>query len=144
MNRRCRVLVCDDQVEFRDLVKVLLRREPNIEVVGEAGDGKEGVDQALKLRPDVVLMDLNMPELSGLEATRRIRKVSKRIKVLILSAFSGEDVVSPCLEAGASGYVQKHRSLSELAEAIVTLRRGGTYLSRNVLDKVSGAHGTIF
>lgn len=144
MNKRCRVLVCDDHAEFRDLVKLMLKREPSIEVVGEAGDGREGVDQALKLRPDVVLMDLNMPELTGLEATRLIRKASSRIKVLIVSAFSGEEAVIPCLNAGASGFLQKYRSLTDLTRAIATVRKGGTYLSPNVLEKVSGAHGTTF
>ena len=141
MNKECRVLICDDHAEFRDLVKVLLKRHPNIEVVGEAGDGWECIEQALKLCPDVVLMDLHLPELNGLEATRRIRRASKRIKVLILSAYSGEEVVSPCRKAGASGYVQKYRSLSELGEAIEVVRRGGTYVSASALEKVSGAHG---
>jgi DNA-binding NarL/FixJ family response regulator len=142
MNRRCRILICDDHAEFRDMVKTVLKRETGIEIVGEAGDGKECIEQALKLRPDVVLMDLHLPELNGLEATRRIRKATKRIKVLILSAFSGEDVVLPCRKAGASGYLQKYRSLSELSEAIQVVRRGGTYLSPSALEKVSGAHGT--
>lgn len=140
MNKACRVLICDDHAEFRDLVKTVLRRKPNIEVVGEAANGQECIKQALKLRPDVVLMDLHLPDLNGLEATRRIRRASKRIKVLILSADSGEEVVSPCREAGASGYVQKYRSLSELGEAIEVVRRGGTYLCLNVLEKASGAH----
>lgn len=141
MNKECRVLICDDHAEFRDLVKAILRRQPNIDIVGEASDGQECIEQALQLRPDVVLMDLHLPELNGLEATRRIRRASKRIKVLILSADSGEDVVSPCRKAGASGYVQKYRSLSELGEAIEVVRRGGTYVSSSALEKVSEAHG---
>ncbi len=142
MNKKCRVLICDDHADFRDLVKYALKRAPHIEVVGEAGDGQEVVDKALKLRPDVVLMDLNMPVLTGLEATRRIRQASKRIKVLILSAFGGDDVVSPCLNAGASGYVQKYHSLSELTLAIDAVRRGGTYLSPHAFERVSRANGS--
>ena len=144
MNKGCRVLICDDHAEFRDLVKGLLQRQPGIEIVGEAADGQECIEQALKLRPDVVLMDLSLPELNGLEATRRIRKATKRIKVLILSAYSGEDLVSPCRKAGASGYVQKYRSLSELGEAIAVVRRGGTYVSSSAIEKVSNAHGAPF
>lgn len=140
MNKKCRVLICDDHADFRDLVKCALKRAPHIEVVGEAGDGKEVVDKALKLQPDVVLMDLNMPVLTGLEATRRIKQASKRIKVLILSALGGEEVVSPCLTAGASGYVQKYHSLSELTQAIDTVRRGSTYLSPHAFEKVSRAN----
>jgi len=140
MTKKCRILICDDHADFRDLVKYALKRVPYIEVVGEAGDGKEVVEKALKLRPDLVLMDLNMPVLTGLEATRRIKHFSKRIKVLILSAFGGDDVVSPCLNAGASGYVQKYHSLTELTQAIDAVRRGGMYLSRHALEKVSHAN----
>jgi DNA-binding NarL/FixJ family response regulator len=125
-NKRCRILICDDRPEYRELVKLVLGREPDIEIVGEAGNGREGVDEALRLRPHVVLMDLNMPELTGLEATRRIGKASKRIKVLIVSAFGSEAVLMSCLQAGASGFVQKHR-LSELAPAIYALKKGETY-----------------
>ena len=144
MRRRCRVLICDDHAEFRDLVKLVLRREPNIDIVGEAGDGRAAVDKAQRLRPDVVLMDLNMPEFDGLEATRRIKKASKRVKVLIVSAFGGEDLVSPCLNAGASGYFQKYHPLTELSRAVDAVNKGGTYLSPRVLDRVSHAGGTAF
>ena len=144
MNKKCRVLLCDDHADFRDLVKYALKRVPNIEVVGEAGDGNEVVDKALKLHPDIVLMDLNMPVSTGLEATRRIKQASKRIKVLILSAFGGDDVVSPCMNAGASGYIQKYHSLTELTLAIDTIRRGGTYLSPQTFEKVSRANATAF
>jgi DNA-binding NarL/FixJ family response regulator len=143
MRERCRILICDDQAEFRELVRAVLKRIPNMEVVGEAGNGREGVVQALKLRPDVVLMDLHMPELTGLEATRRIKRGSKRIKVLIVSAFCGEEEVSPCLSAGASGYFPKYRPVSELSQAIEVVWRGETYLSPGALEKVSRA-GTPF
>ncbi len=141
MNKKCRLLICDDHADFRDLVKYALKRAPHIEVVGEAGDGQEVVDKALKLRPDVVLMDLNMPVFTGLEATRRIKQANRRIKVLILSALGGEDVVSPCLNAGASGYVEKYHSFAELTQAIDAVRKGGTYLSPHAFEKVSRANG---
>jgi DNA-binding NarL/FixJ family response regulator len=144
MNNKCKVLICDDHAEFRELVKAMLKRDPRIDILGEAADGKEVVDKALRLRPDVVLMDLNMPQITGLEATRRIRRASKRIKVLMVSAFRGEDVVSPCLDAGASGYFEKYRPLTELSQAIDTVRKGGKYLSPGVLEKVSGAHDAMF
>jgi len=143
MNKKCRVLICDDHADFRDLVKYTLKRAPHIEVVGEAGDGKEVVDKALKLRPDVVLMDMNMPVFTGLEATRRIRQASKRIKVLMLSALGGEEVVSPCLNAGASGYLQKYHALSELTQAIDAVRKGGRYLSPHAFEKVSRANSSV-
>lgn len=144
MNRRCRVLICDDHANFRDLLKTVLQEDQQIEVVGEARNGKEVVDKALRLRPAVVLMDLNMPELTGLEATRRIRRASKRIKILILSAFDDEEVVPRCLSAGASGFFQKYRPLSELPQAIEAVRRGKIYLKSHVCAKVSRAGGSTF
>jgi|SRR5579863_7826986 len=144
MNERCRVLICDDHAEFRHLVKDVLKRTPSVEIIGEAGNGREVVDMALRLLPDIVLMDLSMPELTGLEATRRIRKASKRIKVLIVSAFAGEDMVSPCLRAGASGFFQKYHLLSELNQAIDAVWKGRTYLSPRVFEKVSRAGGSTF
>ena len=143
MTKKCKVLICDDHDEFRGLVRAVLKRDPRVEVVGEAADGKEVVDKALRLRPHVVLMDLNMPQLTGLEATRRIRRSSRRIRILMVSAFRGEDVVSPCLDAGASGYFEKYRPLAELSEAIETVWKGGRYLSPGVLDKVLRAHDSV-
>jgi two-component system response regulator NreC len=143
MNRRCRVLVCDDHADFRSLVKSALKEDRQIEIIGEASNGREGVEKALRLRPDVVLMDLSMPQLTGLEATRRIRRASRRIKVLILSSYDEVEVVSPCLHAGASGFFQKYRPLSELSHAIDTVRKGENYLSPRG-GKVSRAGGTTF
>ena len=137
MNKRCTVLICDDHPELRALLKYVLKRSPHIQIIGEAGNGKEAVDKALSLRPHVVLMDLNMPELGGLQATRRIRKASRRIRVLIMSAIGGEELVGPCLEAGASGYFVKHSRLYELSQAIDAVRKGRRYVSPDVLEEVS-------
>ena len=142
MNKKCRILICDDHSDFRDLAKYVLKREPFVEIIGEASNGREVVDKALKLRPDVVLMDLHMPELTGLEATRLIKKATKRVKVLVVSAFGGEDVVAPCLRAGASGFFQKYQSLADLSHAIDAVWRGRTYLSPGVHEKVSRAAGS--
>jgi DNA-binding NarL/FixJ family response regulator len=141
MNKKCRILICDDHADFRDLLKCLLKREAFVEIIGEAGNGREVVDKALKLRPDVVLMDLNMPEVTGLEATRLIKRARKHVKVLVVSAFGGEDVVAPCLQAGASGFFQKYHSLTELSHAIDAVWKGRTYLSPHVREKVSRADG---
>jgi DNA-binding NarL/FixJ family response regulator len=144
MNRRYKVLICDDHAEFRDLVKTVLQRNAQIEIVGEAGNGDEAVKEALRLRPDVVLMDLNMPKLSGLEATRRIRRASRHIKILIVSALESEEAVSPCLNAGASGFFQKFDALSDLSHAIELVSNGEAYLSRPTFGKVSRAGGMTF
>jgi two-component system invasion response regulator UvrY len=140
MKSSCTVLICDDHSEFRDLVKHTLKRTPHIQVIGEAGNGKEAVEKALRLRPHVVLMDLSMPELGGLEATRRIRKASRRIRVLVVSGFPGEDLGPSCLDAGASGYFCKYTPLSQLSQAIETVRKGHRYVSPDMCERVSRAY----
>lgn len=144
MNKRCRVLLCDDHADFRHLVRTVLKEDEHIEIIGEARNGKEGVQKALRLRPDIVLMDLSMPQLTGIEATRRIRRTSKRIKILILSAFDHEGVAARCLDAGASGFIQKYRPLSELGQAIEAVRKGESYVKTHGYGKVSGAGGSTF
>src|ERR1051325_10222287 len=104
MKDRIRVLLCDDHTLFREGIKAIIRDEPSIEIVGEASDGREGVDKASELRPDVVLMDIAMPDLSGFDATRRILQANPRAKVVILTMYEEEEVINRCLGAGASGY----------------------------------------
>jgi len=127
MKTPIRVLICDDHELLRDLVKAFLRGEPAVEVVGEAGNGKQAVYKSLLLHPDVVLMDLNMPELNGIEATRNIHLADETIKVLMLTMYSQEELVARCKEAGASGYLLKDQMNSLLVQAIKTLSRGGTF-----------------
>jgi two-component system response regulator NreC len=134
--KRIRVLVCDDHALFREGVKTILGAQPDIEVVGEAGDGKEAVELALRLQPDVVLMDISMPVLRGFEAVRRIRKARPGIKVLILTVYDDEDLVARCLDAGASGYVLKDSPPMQLVYAIQTVHRGEQYMSPRVLTGV--------
>jgi len=107
MSKKITVVICDDHALFREGVKTILSSQPEFEVLGEAEDGREGVDLAIRLRPDVVLMDISMPVLKGFEATRRIKKERPDVKVLILSVYDDEDLVARCLDAGASGYVLK-------------------------------------
>ena|SRR6266542_3591882 len=127
MKTKIRVLVCDDHELLRDLVKAFLRREDAVEVVGEAENGKQAVYKSLLLHPDVVLMDLHMPELNGIEATRSISLADETIKVLILTMYSQEELVARCKEAGAAGYLLKDQMNSLLVQAIKTLSRGETF-----------------
>src|SRR5436189_3498849 len=136
MSRVATVVICDDHALFREGIKAVLRGEPSVEVVGEAENGREAVDKALSLRPSVVLMDVEMPELNGFEATRRIKQTEGSIKVLILTMYEEEAVVARCLEAGASGYVLKDASPSQLVEAIGAVHSGSRYLSPRALNKV--------
>jgi two-component system response regulator NreC len=133
MSARTRVVVCDDHELFRDGIKALLAAEPGIEVVAEARNGREAVETALRLRPDAVLMDMEMPDLNGLEATRRIRRSESSIQVLILTMYAEEELVSRCLEAGAAGYVLKDVPVAQLVYAIQSVSRGGRYVSPEAL-----------
>ena len=135
MSAPIRVLICDDHALFREGLRAILREQPGFEVVGEAGNGIEAVEVTRRLRPDVVLMDIDMPELSGLEATRRICR-SPGPRVLILSLYDDEDLVAGCLDAGAAGYVLKDGPTSQLLFAIEAVHRGERYLSPRALSVV--------
>jgi DNA-binding NarL/FixJ family response regulator len=135
------LLLCDDQALFRAGMKALLREQPTLEVVGEAGDGQAALDEVERLRPDVVLMDIEMPHLNGIEATRRITQSHSEVKVLILTMYVEDQLVARCLEAGASGYILKDVPMSQLAYAVETLAAGRRYLSPAVVDKVIDHRG---
>lgn len=124
-----KVLLVDDHTLVRDGVRALLALATDIEVVGEAANGKEALEKVRKLTPDVVLMDLAMPIMGGLEATRRIRKEFPGTKVLAVTQYDDSDYVVPVIEAGARGVVTKMAAFSELASAIRAIYSGGSYLS---------------
>ncbi len=125
---RIRVLLVDDHAVLRAGLKALLNAEPDLEVVGEAADGEEAVDRAMLLRPDVIVMDIQMPRMSGLEATRVLRSRGLEAKVLILTMHAESQYLLPLLEAGGSGYVLKSGADTELIEAIRTVYRGEVFL----------------
>jgi len=126
---RIRVLLVDDHAMFREGVRSLLEGEPDLEVVGEVEDGRAAVQTALTLAPDVVLMDITMPQLDGVEATRQIRSQNDAIKVLVLTMHDNEDVFFRSISAGASGYVLKRSGGLELMSAIRSTHEGNSYLS---------------
>lgn len=128
LTKPIRVLLADDHAIFRAGLRALLETEEEIEVVGEAGSGEEAVVQALALRPDVVLMDLSMPDTNGLEATRRISALGIGVNVLVLTAHAEEEYLVPVVEAGGSGYLTKAQADRDLLEAIRTVARGEVYL----------------
>jgi two-component system response regulator NreC len=133
---RVRVLICEDHALFREGLRAILSAQPQLEVIGDARDGNQAVEHAKRLRPDVILMDIEMPELSGLEATRRIRRAVPSSRVLMLTLYDDEEVVAECLEAGAAGYLLKDSPSSQLVYAIETVQRGQRYLSPRVLSRV--------
>ena len=124
-----RVLLAEDHTIVRKGLRALLADEPEIEVVGEAEDGREAVQMAQQLLPDVVLMDLSMPGLNGLEATRQIKRWVPEVKVLVLTRHANEEYVFQILRAGASGYVLKKAAPAELISAIRAVYRGESFLS---------------
>jgi DNA-binding NarL/FixJ family response regulator len=128
MDKPIRILLVDDHALMRAGLRVLLGQEPDLEIVGEAGTGEEAIDRAEQLRPDLVLMDISMPGMGGLEATRRITAKLPGMRVLIVTVHAEEEYLLPVLEAGGSGYVMKQSADTELLGAIRTVARGDVFL----------------
>src|SRR3990170_2188855 len=131
-----RVVVADDQSMVRAGFRMLLAGEPDIEVVAEASNGVEAVEQAARLHPTVMLMDIRMPELNGLEATRRILAVDERIRVLVLTTFDLDEYIYEALRAGASGFVLKDDPPEQLISAIRIVAAGDALLSPAITKRV--------
>ncbi|MFN8485316.1 MAG: response regulator transcription factor [Anaerolineae bacterium] len=125
---KLRVLLVDDHPVVRLGLRALLESEPDMEVVGEAGNGVEAVSRTQELKPDIVIMDISMPEMDGLEATRRIRALDPDTHVLILTVHAQERYLFPVLKAGAAGYVLKSTVDTELVNAIRIVAQGGAFL----------------
>jgi DNA-binding NarL/FixJ family response regulator len=133
---KIKVLVADDHELIRRGVRSILHSGRSAQVVGEAVTGLEAVEQAQKLSPDVVIMDLGMPELDGIEATRRIRAVNPSVRVIVLTMHDSEVMVRRVLSAGANGYVLKSELANKLKEALEVVYRGYRYLSAQVIEEL--------
>ncbi len=133
---RIRVLIADDHTILRDGIRLLLQCQPDIEVIDEAANGREAIEKALELKPDLVLMDIGMPTVNGLDATRQIRKANPAIHVVVLTMHDTEEYILQILSAGASGYVLKRAASSELVAAIRAVHQGGSYLHPSITKKV--------
>jgi DNA-binding NarL/FixJ family response regulator len=136
MSEALRVLVVDDHEEFRHSLETLLGAMDDVEVVGRAGDGRRAVALALDLQPDVVVMDLHMPDLNGVEATRRIVATSPHIAVLVLTMFDDDDSVFAAMRAGARGYLLKGADHTEILRAIEGLSRGEAIFGPSVAQRI--------
>jgi len=145
MADRIRLLLADDHIMLRQGTAELLRREPDLEIVGEADNGQQAVELAHALKPDIVVMDVRMPVLSGIEATRRIREALPGVQVLVLTAHDDDQYIFSLLQAGASGYLLKTAPVSELVNAIRQVRAGESPLdpaiARKVVARMSGERG---
>ena len=140
--RAIRVLVVDDQTLVREGLVTLLRLNPGLEVVGAAADGEEALRFARSARPDIVLMDLRMPRVDGVEATRRIVEAQSETRVIVLTTYADDESVFAALQAGARGYLTKDASAEEIGRAIRTVHAGDALLDptvqRRLLDSVAG------
>ncbi len=130
------ILIADDNVPFREGLRALLLSAPDMEVVGEAATGEEAISLAAALQPDVILMDVKMPGLNGIEATRRILHTSPHISILVVTMFEDDDLVFAALRAGARGYLLKGASRQEIFGAIRTVHAGGSLMQPAVTDRL--------
>lgn len=131
-----RLLIADDHRIVREGLKTFLSPNPRMEVVGEACDGLEAVEVAARTQPDVILMDLVMPRLDGIEATRRILEANSHVHILMITSFTEDERVMAAIQAGAAGYLLKDSSPQELERAIEVVFHGESYLPPNIASKV--------
>lgn len=136
MNTRYRVLLADDHALVRAGIRALLESIPLVEVAGETGDGQQALDWVRRDPPDVLLLDVSLPGLNGMEVADRIRRMQLPTRVLMLSMHSGPEYVARALAAGAAGYLIKDAAFDELAAAITSVARGGRYLSKGIDENV--------
>jgi DNA-binding NarL/FixJ family response regulator len=129
MVRPMRILIADDHGIVRSGLRMLLENQPDVEVIAEAGDGAEARDVAIRERPDLAILDVKMPKLTGLQATREIKEQAPEVSVLILSMYDDERYLFEALKAGASGYVLKAQADTELLDAIHAVERGEPFLT---------------
>ncbi|MDQ3910340.1 MAG: response regulator transcription factor, partial [Actinomycetota bacterium] len=133
-----RILVVDDHTLFRQGMRALLNPIPDLEIVGEAATGEEAVAQTYDLQPDVVLMDLQMPDINGIEATRQILKANHRVCIIAVTMFEEDESVFAAMRAGARGYVLKDADRAEILSVIRTAHRGEAYFGADVAKRLMG------
>ena len=131
-----KIFIAEDHAIVRDGLRALLSSNPGFEVVGEAADGREVIKNIEECRPDLILMDLSMPRMNGMEAIREIKKHARNVKIIVLTIHKTEEYILPVLKAGADGYVLKNDTQAELMAAIKCVLEGKSYLSPGVSQKV--------
>lgn len=137
MVAKIRLLIADDHKMVREGLKAFLAPMENFEIVGEAVDGQEAVALARRLRPDIILLDLVMPNLDGIEATRAIHQTNQDVRILIITSFNEEDKVIAAIRAGAAGYMEKDVSPDTLKNVLLDIYRGGSALPEHINDRMA-------
>ncbi len=137
---KLRVLLADDHMIVREGLKALINAQPDMQVVGEAENGREALKCAIELSPDVVVMDISMPEMNGVEATERLRKECPQIKIVALTIYEDTGYLRQLLKAGASGYVIKRAVVEELVHAVRTCASGGSYIEPTLAGQVVSSY----
>ena len=140
MSEKLRILIAEDHQTVREGVKLLVNAQSDMEVVGEAGDGELAIAEALRLLPDIILMDISMPNLNGLKATTRLRRQLPDIKIITLTRHTDDGYLQQLIAAGANGYVLKQSAPAELINAIRTVAAGDAYLDASLTRKVMGGY----
>ena len=140
MNEKLRIVLAEDHKTVREGIKLLVDAQPDMEVVGEAGDGEAVIALTAKLEPDIVLMDISMPVLNGLRATKKLRALYPKIKILTLTRHTDDGYLRQLIGAGANGYVLKQSAPSELINAIRSVGQGNSFLDPSLTQKVMGGY----
>jgi DNA-binding NarL/FixJ family response regulator len=142
VDRNIRIVVADDHAVFREGLRAVLSSEPDMEVVGEAATGEEVLKRADELEPDVILMDIQMPEINGIEATRRLQSAKQGIGIVVLTMFEDDDSVFSAMRAGARGYVLKGADPSEILRVVRAVAEGEAYFGPEIARRLSGFFST--
>jgi len=136
MSTKSKIVLAEDHTILREGLKSLLSSSQDFEVIGEAGDGREAIRCVEKLKPDLILIDLSMPRMNGMEAIREIRRLSKEVRILVLTVHKSEEYILATFKAGADGYVLKEATHEELLMAIKSVLKGKSYISPEISEKV--------
>jgi DNA-binding NarL/FixJ family response regulator len=140
MTERIRIMLAEDHATVREGVKRLLAEQADMEIVGEVADGRAAISLARKLQPDVLVMDVSMPEMNGLKATEKLREVCPAVKVLTLTRHTDKGYLQQLLQAGAAGYVLKQSAPAVLIHAVRAVASGGSYLDPAITEKALGSY----
>lgn len=142
MTEKLRILLAEDHQTVREGIKLLVNSQPDMEVIGEADDGERAIKMAIELRPDLLLMDISMPNMNGLKATKRLRAMSSDIRILTLTRHTDDGYLQQLIGAGANGYVLKQSAPSDLVNAIRSVCSGNSYLDPALTRKVMGGYAS--